>query len=143
MVLTPLPVLPPLPGAQEEVRADDHDDHRHDRPEEQQDVLRPHVSTRSRKATARSKLSIRLGSFSTVCPSSSKISSSHSTPFDWRTAAMCSDSLTGTRGSLRPCWMKSGARMSSTRLSGDARSRNSRSCSSEPYSRSRAARRYG
>src|SRR5919112_492208 len=23
---------------------------------------------------------------------------------------MCSDSLTGTRGSFRPCWMKSGAR---------------------------------
>src|SRR6478672_8926677 len=98
------------PGAQEEPGPDEHRDRRHDGPDEQQDVLHLHVSTRSRKPTARSNVSIRLCSFSTVCPSSSKISSSHSTPFDCSTDAMCSDSVTGTRGSLRPCWMKSGAR---------------------------------
>src|SRR4051794_6563717 len=106
-----VPVLPPTPRAQEEIRADDHNDHGHDRPEEQEDVLRLHQppSTRSRNSTARSNVSIRFGSFSTVWPSSSKISSSHSRPFERSTSAMCSDSVTGTRGSLRPCWMKSGA----------------------------------
>ena len=64
-------------------------------------------------------------------------------PFCSSTAWMCSDSVTGTRGSLRPCWMKSGARIASMCVIGDASTRNSRSRSSEPYSRSRAARRYG
>ena len=41
---------------------------------------------------------------------------------------MCSDSPTGTRGSLRPCWMKSGARIASMCVIGDASRRNSRSC---------------
>ena len=59
-------LLPPLAGPEEEVGADDHRDHRNDRPEQQQDVLRPHASTRSRNAIARSKVSIRFGSFWTV-----------------------------------------------------------------------------